>query len=179
MAIGFIPAKENDTINVAYFLVKLSEKIVENNSCWEWSGCRNRDGYGSMGSGSINNRTGPRTELVHRVVYRLCVGPISPSEEVCHTCDNPSCCNPSHLFLGSHLDNMRDAKRKGRIKPRDSRGEKNPSAKLNAKKVLMIRERVIALGGHSSVYGLVAKEFNVSRATISRVVHKKVWGHVQ
>ena len=79
--------------------------------CWLWTGARDRHGYGR-----INYRTedGPhRSVPAHRISYLLCVG--NPQGlSVCHTCDNPPCVNPSHLFLGSQSDNMRDAISKGR-----------------------------------------------------------------
>jgi len=71
--------------------------------CWEWVGTKTKQGYGQF--------LGQRT---HRIAYELYnetnIGPY----QVLHTCDNPSCVNPEHLFLGTHTDNMADMKSKGR-----------------------------------------------------------------
>ena len=78
--------------------------------CWKWLGDPSRAGYGSL-------RVGGRNRLAHRVSYVLANGPIPSGMLVCHRCDNPSCVNPAHLFLGTHGDNTRDAIQKGRLDP--------------------------------------------------------------
>lgn len=82
--------------------------------CWPFTGNRMPRGYGRIvvGSRSQGNR---RTLLAHRAAWELTNGPIPDGMAICHKCDNPSCCNPSHLFLGTHLDNMRDASQKNRM----------------------------------------------------------------
>ena len=79
------------------------------NECWEWSGCRRKDGY-------ANFWIKDKVFLAHRLSYILTHGQVGPSLKVCHTCDNRACVNPSHLWLGTQKDNMQDCKRKGRIK---------------------------------------------------------------
>lgn len=74
--------------------------------CWEWQGRRNDDGYGQIRLGN--------TYRAHRIAYKLAYGSIPDSLWVLHRCDNPPCCNPAHLFLGTVLDNNRDAAAKGR-----------------------------------------------------------------
>lgn len=80
--------------------------------CWEWTGKKNSKGYGGVGFRGKNWR-------VNRVAWILFKGEEIPEGMmVCHSCDNPSCINPKHLFLGTALDNNRDMMEKGRWKPR-------------------------------------------------------------
>ncbi len=78
--------------------------------CWGWTAATVQ-GYGVIG---LSHR-GTGNMLAHRYSYLIHKGPIPDGMEVCHTCDNPPCCNPAHLFLGSHTDNMDDAYAKGRL----------------------------------------------------------------
>lgn len=76
--------------------------------CWPWQAALSSTGYGVAGwNGSSTS--------AHRAIWMLTYGEIPPGLMVCHACDNPPCCNPSHLFLGTQRENMQDAQRKGRI----------------------------------------------------------------
>lgn len=83
--------------------------LVTPSGCWEWQGSRHPTGYGRI---ALSHSTSDRT---HRVAYRLWVGPIADGLFVCHACDNPPCCNPEHLFLGTSRENTLDASQKGRL----------------------------------------------------------------
>jgi len=88
-------------------IARFRGRLVPNGECMEWNGLRNRDGYGLAGTCSL-----PR--LAHRRAWALFVGPIPDGMCVLHRCDNPPCCNPGHLFLGTQTDNQRDRHAKGR-----------------------------------------------------------------
>lgn len=78
--------------------------------CWLWTGAKYRNGYGGFGV----NRNGLKMTGAHRMSWELAHGPIPPGLDICHRCDVPACVNPTHLFLGTTQDNMRDKIAKGR-----------------------------------------------------------------
>ena len=84
---------------------QLWERLDKSSACWTWTGKRYPTGYGRFGK-----------HYAHRVAYELAYGPIPEGMHVCHSCDNPPCCNPAHLWIGTPKDNMQDRERKGRGK---------------------------------------------------------------
>lgn len=81
-------------------------------SCWTWQGYRTAFGYGLLQARRID----PQPMLAHRVAWELTNGPIYQGGHVLHYCDNPPCCNPTHLFLGDQRANNADMIAKGRLK---------------------------------------------------------------
>lgn len=92
-------------------------------SCWVIDGWHQKHGYGLF-------QFRGEQKLAHRVAYELFVGPIPDGLHVLHHCDNPPCCNPTHLWLGTHADNMADMARKGRQV--GTRGKKFPHRSVAA-----------------------------------------------
>lgn len=136
------------------------------------TGCLNFTG-GKVGIGYGRLRVGRKLFLAHRVAYEAAFGPIPKGMLVCHRCDNPSCCNPEHLFLGKQLDNMSDRKTKGRYGAQ-ARGGANGSAKLTDADIPRIREQLAAGRKQSDI----AADFGVTQPLISMIALRKKWAHI-
>lgn len=131
----------------------------------------------------------------HRVSYEMHHGPIPEGYYVCHTCDNPSCVNPAHLFVGTNSDNIKDCVSKGRHWTQKNpekilRGENSPShlhperltrGESHGKSVLT-KEKVIKahalISSGAATYKYVADLFGVSDATIRSAVRGETWKHL-
>ena len=138
--------------------------------CWPWT-ARKTGNYGSIGAGGKYGRS----LYAHRVAWELTNGPIPAGMYVLHRCDNPPCCNPRHLFLGTAADNLADMDRKGRRVVWHPTGELNPGGgKLSADDVVFAREWVGAGWSRASV----ASALGVSGVMISNIVRRVSWAHV-
>lgn len=133
-------------------------------SCWLWKGAVNACGYGTCGELGTD-----KSLLAHRASYEYFIGPIQEGMHVCHTCDVPRCINPMHLFLGTHAENMADAKQKNRFGSR--RGEMNSRSKLTEKDVLFIRSSPLSSGE-------LAVHFNITQTRICQIRKGLGWKHV-
>lgn len=153
-----------------YFVPKIDRRGPH--QCWPWTGGRNQDGYGLW---TDHRYTPRRTWSAHRLVWELFNdAPISDDLQVCHTCDNPPCVNPAHLWIGSATDNAGDKVFKGRWRGGDHRGERNGHARLVEEQVIEIRRRVAA----GETQAALALEFGVHVMTISQLVRRLTWRHV-
>lgn len=152
--------------------------------CWVWTAGKLK-GYGLV-------KIGNKKLLAHRVVWMISNGPIPHDGSyhgicVCHRCDNPACCNPSHLFLGTNADNAADREAKGRNKltparlslelhpEKRPRGEKHSMAKLTDSEASYARIRY-AEGGITQRQ--LAAQFGVSNVLISLIIRRKIWAHL-
>lgn len=140
-------------------------------SCWPWVGARRGDGYGAFGVGGRQIGT-------HRFAWERAHGPIQNGLWVLHRCDNPLCCNPAHLFLGTPLDNNEDMVSKGRA---NWTGPRNPSRGVNHfRSVLhdrLVREMRAAHAAGTPA-AEVADRFGVNRNTAKGVLKGRTWRHV-
>jgi HNH endonuclease len=137
--------------------------------CWQWLGAT-RNGYGKIICQADHKRT---YVTAHRLAWELFNGPIPPGLDVLHRCDNPACCNPAHLFLGTHSDNMRDREAKGRHNA--PRGSNHGRAKLTEDDVRTIR-RLVAEGTPQNV---LARRYGVTTTILWLLVHRRTWRHVE
>jgi hypothetical protein len=148
------------------FWAKVDKRSVTD--CWPFTGHRNSSGYGAFDLPCSDGKWRPRA--AHRVAFVIKNGDIIKGMVVCHTCDNPSCCNPSHLFAGTQAENLSDMRCKGR----HPYGEKHGSAKLKEDDVFTIR--VLLASGMTQTK--VASQYGVARQTIADIKYYKNWKHI-
>lgn len=138
---------------------------VLTDDCWNWTGGKDPDGYGIF-------RVNGKSRRAHRVAWGQIYGKIPRGLRVLHHCDNPSCINPEHLFLGTDQDNVLDAFSKGRrFGPK---GEKHGRSKLTDSQVLKIKRRLSS----GELHKAIARDFGVRRQTISLIAEGKTWRHI-
>lgn len=142
-------------------------KVDKSGECWLWVGKLHR--ANAWGYGRIH--MAGKSYKVHRLSYLLAHGDLPEDKCVCHTCDNPRCVRPDHLFLGTHADNVRDRNHKGR----QVVGEGITTSHLTADQVRYIRE---AYASGCKLQIELARELRVDRRTIGRIVHRQLWQHI-
>ena len=145
------------------------EKVDKSGNCWEWTGAKSDRGYGLFRNGDM--------ERAHRYSYELTYGAIPAGLNVLHHCDNPGCVRPSHLFAGTHQDNADDRERKNRGNKNYEKylkGEDVHTVKLTEADVKEIRRKVAKWGDQTAI----ANEYNVTQVTISRIILRKSWKHI-
>lgn len=151
---------------VAHFWLRVARVDDGTHSeCWNWKGAITKDGYGSL-------RIKQKTIYAHRLAFELSHRPLEPNEHVLHTCDNPRCCNPSHLRAGSHADNMADMAAKHRGNGGSPGGSRQGNSKLDEVQVASIRRQYNGKNRQD-----LARMYNVTPQAINYVISKG-WRHV-
>lgn len=144
------------------------DKVKKGDGCWEWTASRYPCGYGKFKL--ANGLNGGRAVKAHRQSWQLSNGDIPTGMHVLHRCDNRRCVNPSHLFLGTHADNMSDKAAKCRA----PRGSAHASAMLTERDIPFIRG--LGLIGFSQTD--IAAMYGVSRSAVYLIQTRKKWAHV-
>jgi len=164
--------KNSRCINPNHLLSPTKEEIFwmnvfigDDNECWEWKSLSGTNQYG-------NTRFDGKGYSTHRLAYKLFYGNLPDDLYVLHKCDNPPCCNPNHLFLGTHQDNVDDREAKNRNKLPHSKGEDHGLSKLTVDQVRLIRT-YYNNGGWS--YRRLAQKFGVSFGNIRKIVKRETW----
>jgi len=136
-------------------------------ACWPVKGKLDHRGYGRFRLGGARDGI---EMTASRAAYTLWVGPVPDGCYVLHTCDNPACVNPGHLWAGTQTDNMRDAA----AKKRTCIGERNGMARLTTDDVRGIKTKLRA----GATLTAVAAEFGVSISLISLIRKGRRWPHI-
>ena len=142
-------------------------RVRKSKGCWEWQGFRSKFGYGRLrvaanGPGSI--------VTAHRFSWTVHFGDIPDGMWVLHRCDNPGCVRPTHLFLGTHGDNMEDCRLKGR-RPVMA-GTKNGGVKINETTALKIRRDIRSVRQ-------IAQDYDIGKSMVSNIKRGVNWAHLQ
>jgi hypothetical protein len=154
-----------DTAATIAIEVRFWASLETGAGCWTWKlATRGAGGYGTT-------KWQGRSYGTHRVAWELTYGPIPPGMLVCHRCDNPPCCRPDHLFLGTPGDNMRDMRDKGRARTAGRRGEQTGRALLTEEQVRMVRRR----RADGETMANLARELRVSFGAIRSIVLGLNW----
>ena len=150
-------------VTVSRFWAKVTKGWPD--GCWLWSGSISH-GYGSFKV--------EKTERAHRVSWELHNGPIPDGLWVLHKCDEPSCVNPQHLFLGTHAENMTDAAAKGRMPGRPHiRGVRSSRRAILSEQDVHAIRRELAIGQNRAS---IARRFGVSWSQVTNIYLGRSWG---
>lgn len=143
-------------------------KQLGDDDCWEWQAGFSQNGYGAF-------KLGRKSITSSRMAYALTTNDDPLEFFICHTCDNRKCCNPSHLYKGTVVENSRDMIVRGRWAGGNNTGSKNPISKL-------VESDIVAIRGYFSA-GInnkqIAKIYGVTHQMISKIRRGHFWKHVQ
>lgn len=141
-------------------------KFGDLNECWEWQANRSAKGYGKF-------KVDGEKKLAHRFLFIQLNGAMPSNILACHSCDNPTCCNPNHLFAGTYKDNIQDMIRKGRGTYRS--GSQHPLAKLKEIDIPVIRERL----RNGELKSSIAKTYGITVTPLRQIELGITWKQIQ
>lgn len=147
---------------------RFNEKVVKKDGCWDWIGTKDKNGYPLLFSGSSGYKFSEQRG--NRISWLIHKGEVPKGMNVLHKCDNPVCCNPEHLFLGTPKANSEDRDRKGR----SAYGEKSKTSKLTNDDVKKIKY-LLSIGVTQKRIG---KDFKVNYRTIGNIHRGITWKHI-
>lgn len=147
---------------------RFTASFIKTDFCWIWRKAQDKDGYGPFSWKFRFGRGGTIMRRATRVAYELFIGPIPEKLMVCHQCDNPSCVNPNHLFLGTSSDNLLDASNKGRI----NGGRAARRRHANQTTIDMIRS-LYSSGKFLQIE--LAEQFDLSSGYVSKLLRWENW----
>lgn len=146
--------------------------VTINGDCMEWKGGTDKKGYGVLNWKGKNARA-------HRLSYQLTYGDIPKGYLICHSCDNPKCINPKHLWAGTSKENSQDMMRKGRgnLKKgvRFELAPFRPHSKLNEENVIDIKKRL----RNKETAVSISKSYGVSDRTIGAIKRGRLWSTIK
>lgn len=134
--------------------------------CWEWGGAKDQDGYGVF-RGEVG---GVKFNRAHRFSYAVHFGEIPEGSYICHSCDNPKCVNPEHLWAGTPRDNMEDRDAKGRRIV--NFGESCTSSKIT-------KDQAAAILIDPRPYVVIAEEYNIAASTVGSIKNRESWASIE
>jgi len=140
--------------------------------CWEWLAQKDKDGYGRI-------KIKKKCLRAHRFSFFIHNGFVDKNLYVCHSCDNPSCVNPHHLWIGTNRDNQNDLVEKSKIINKKNKsknmGEKSHLSKLKEEDVIAIRNLYL---DKSILIKDIANKFDITITNVQDIVKNKTWKHV-
>ncbi len=139
-------------------------QVRKTDGCWLWTGNTDRFGYGILRVDGVTKKT-------HRYVLELTAGVELTGKVVMHMCDEPACCNPAHLAVGTHQENMADKVAKNR----QAKGSNSGSAMLTESQVLEMRAKYRP---RKITYAVIAREYGVCKDTAQKAIRGINWGHI-
>jgi hypothetical protein len=146
---------------------KFWSRVKRTAKCWEWTGKCALKGYGKSYIFWYTHNE----QLAHRTSWIIHKGKIPKGKHVLHHCDNPKCVRPSHLYLGTNADNVRDKVKRGRTGKEKRTGELSALSKVTEEQVKAMRK--------SSDTGVAwAKRLGITEAQVSRIRLRKCWKHI-